>query len=116
MILLDTNVMSELMKLRPDTRVLAWLDEQIQSSVFTSAITRAEIELGIALYYLRENVATRSRKPRSPCSPTVFPLPSCPSMKRPLCITRPWLLTASKSVAPFQLKMRKSPQSLCVAI
>jgi hypothetical protein len=49
MILLDTNVLSELMKARPATQVLAWLDRQPRGDLFTSAITRAEIELGIAL-------------------------------------------------------------------
>jgi predicted nucleic acid-binding protein len=49
MILLDTNVVSELMKARPDENVLGWLDRQPRSDLFTSAITRAEIELGIAL-------------------------------------------------------------------
>lgn len=49
MILLDTNVVSELMKPQPESHVLAWLDRQVGGKVFTSAITRAEIELGIAL-------------------------------------------------------------------
>lgn len=49
MILLDTNVLSELMKAKPEARVIAWLDEQPASTLFISAITRAEIELGIAL-------------------------------------------------------------------
>ena len=49
MILLDTNVLSELMKPNPDASVVAWLDEQLTSTIFISAITRAEIELGIAL-------------------------------------------------------------------
>lgn len=49
MILLDTNVLSELMKAVPEARVVAWLDEQPAATVFVSAITRAEIELGIAL-------------------------------------------------------------------
>lgn len=49
MILLDTNVVSELMKMHPDPRVLSWLDKQSGNDLFTSAITKAEIELGIAL-------------------------------------------------------------------
>ena len=49
-VLLDTNVLSELMRARPDAAVLAWFEQQ-QSGVrfYTSAITRAEIFLGIAL-------------------------------------------------------------------
>lgn len=49
MILLDTNVVSELMKAQPEVRVLAWLDRHPRDRVFTSAITRAEVELGVAL-------------------------------------------------------------------
>ena len=49
MILLDTNVLSELMKSTPETRVLKWIDTFPASKCYISAITKAEIELGIAL-------------------------------------------------------------------
>lgn len=49
MILLDTNVLSELMRPRPHADVLHWVNDQLSSTLFTSAITRAEIELGVAL-------------------------------------------------------------------
>ena len=49
MILLDTNVISELMKANPDPVVKEWVDDQPELGLFISAITRAEIELGIAL-------------------------------------------------------------------
>lgn len=49
MILLDTNVLSELMKPAPEPAVIQWLDAQLDSQVFLPAITKAEIELGIAL-------------------------------------------------------------------
>ena len=49
MILLDTNVLSELMKPAPELIVVQWLDAQLDSQVFLPAITKAEIELGIAL-------------------------------------------------------------------
>lgn len=49
MILLDTNVLSELMKASVSSRVINWLDQQVASNVYISAITRAEIELGICL-------------------------------------------------------------------
>jgi predicted nucleic acid-binding protein len=48
-ILLDTNVLSELMKPAPEPAVMQWLDAQLDSQVFLSAVTKAEIELGIAL-------------------------------------------------------------------
>lgn len=49
MILLDTNVLSELMKPAPEPAVIQWLDAQLDSQIFLPAITKAEIELGIAL-------------------------------------------------------------------
>lgn len=48
-ILLDTNVLSELMRVEPDTGVLAWFERQHAAVLYTTAITRAEILLGIAL-------------------------------------------------------------------
>lgn len=49
MILLDTNVVSELMRVAPDPSVVAWIDGQPQYRLYISALTRAEIELGIAI-------------------------------------------------------------------
>ncbi len=49
MILLDTNVLSELMKSVPDRRVVQWMDAFPASEFFISAVSVAEISLGIAL-------------------------------------------------------------------
>jgi toxin FitB len=48
-ILLDTNFVSEFMRPAPAAEVVVWLDAQAAESVFVSAITRAEIELWLAL-------------------------------------------------------------------
>lgn len=48
MIVLDTNVLSELMRAKPAPEVLAWIDAQPTSQLFISAITVAEILYGIA--------------------------------------------------------------------
>jgi len=48
-ILLDTNVLSELMRPKPSAAVLDWFARQQGATFFVSAITRAEILLGIAL-------------------------------------------------------------------
>lgn len=45
--LLDTNVVSELRKARPDRRVKAWSDAQAADSFFLSSVTLAEIRFGI---------------------------------------------------------------------
>jgi len=46
---LDTNVVSEWMKREPEPAVIAWLDCQPASRLFISAVTRAEIEVGIGI-------------------------------------------------------------------
>jgi toxin FitB len=48
-IVLDTNVLSELMRASGSARVVAWLDAQVASSVFTTSITEAEVFFGVAL-------------------------------------------------------------------
>jgi hypothetical protein len=47
--LLDTNVISELVRARPDPRVLAFIHEADEDRLYLSAITWAEIRRGIAL-------------------------------------------------------------------
>jgi predicted nucleic acid-binding protein len=47
-IVLDTNVLSELARTRPDERVVAWLDSLAEAEVATTAITAAELRYGVA--------------------------------------------------------------------
>lgn len=47
MLVLDTNVISELMKVEPDPAVIAWLDAQASDSVWTSSIAVFEISFGL---------------------------------------------------------------------
>lgn len=49
MLLLDTNVVSEVMRPKPSPGVVAWLAEQHPQHVHLSAITIAEIHFGLAL-------------------------------------------------------------------
>lgn len=49
MIILDTNVLSELMRPTPEGRVLDWIAAQPATSLFTTTITQAEILYGLAL-------------------------------------------------------------------
>ena len=49
MILLDTNILSELMRAAPEAAVEQWLADQPAASVFISAITEAELRYGLAL-------------------------------------------------------------------
>lgn len=49
MILLDTNVLSALMRLEPERRVVQWLDEQPPESVWLPSITVFEVRFGLEL-------------------------------------------------------------------
>jgi len=65
MILLDTNVLSELMNPSPSVTVKSWLDGVRSGDLRICAITRGEIELGIALMprgRRRDRFAASARK------------------------------------------------------
>ncbi|KZS65089.1 twitching motility protein PilT [Mycobacterium kansasii] len=49
MILLDTNVLSALMRDTPDPAVVEWLDNQPAESIWTTSVTVFEIRIGIEL-------------------------------------------------------------------
>lgn len=47
MIILDTNAFSALMRQTPDTRVIAWLDRQPRTSIWTTSVTILEVRFGL---------------------------------------------------------------------
>lgn len=47
MIVLDTNVISEPMRARPDAAVVAWLNEQPDTALFTTSVTVMELRFGL---------------------------------------------------------------------
>ena len=49
MVVLDTNVVSELMRAAPSVEVLAWMDERPSRELFVTAVTEAEVRTGIAI-------------------------------------------------------------------
>jgi len=49
MIVLDTNVVSELMRREPNAAVMRWIGGQPIAGVFTTTLTQAEIFYGLAL-------------------------------------------------------------------
>lgn len=49
MIILDTNVLSALMRQTPDAAVVDWLDRQPADSVWLSSVTVFEVRFGLAL-------------------------------------------------------------------
>lgn len=48
-ILLDTNVLSELLRAQPEPAVLAWFSRQSADDLYVSAVTQAEMLLGVRL-------------------------------------------------------------------
>ncbi len=46
--LIDTNIVSELMRDRPNTAVLAWLDASRQNRLFLSSVSIMELRYGLA--------------------------------------------------------------------
>ncbi len=49
MLVLDTNVVSELMRKRPSPEVLGWMDNHLTDNLFVTSVAEAEIRTGIAI-------------------------------------------------------------------
>jgi len=49
MIILDTNVLSALMHATPDKNVVAWLDRQPRTSIWTTSVTILEVRFGLQI-------------------------------------------------------------------
>jgi toxin FitB len=48
-IILDTNVLSALMRQTPDRHVIEWLDRQPRTSIWTNSVTILEIRFGLQI-------------------------------------------------------------------
>ncbi len=49
MTILDTNVLSALMLQTPDAKVVAWLDRQPRTSIWTTSVTLLEVRFGLQI-------------------------------------------------------------------
>jgi hypothetical protein len=49
MIILDTNVLSALMRQIPDQKVVSWLDQQPRTSIWTTSVTVLEVRFGLQI-------------------------------------------------------------------
>jgi predicted nucleic acid-binding protein len=49
MIVLDTNILSAIMRQEPDAKVVTWLDQQSRTSIWTTSITVLEIRFGLQI-------------------------------------------------------------------
>jgi predicted nucleic acid-binding protein len=57
--LLDTNVVSELRKVKPHGAVLAWLDALSVEQIFLAAVTMGELQTGVELTRRQDAVKAR---------------------------------------------------------
>jgi predicted nucleic acid-binding protein len=64
MIVLDTNVVSEVMRAEPSPSVVSWLNHQDASLLYLTAVTVAEIRYGLRV--LPEGKRRRSLYPFDP--------------------------------------------------
>ena len=62
MIILDTDVLSDLMRDRPDHAVEQWLDHQPRTSIWTTSVTIMEIRFGLAVMPLGRRRAGLQRE------------------------------------------------------
>lgn len=49
MFILDTNILSALMRNEPDTRIIDWLDQQPAESIWTTSVTLFEVHYGLGI-------------------------------------------------------------------
>ena len=49
MVVIDSNVVSELMRAEPSAEVLDWMDDRQPRELYVTAVTEAEVRTGIAL-------------------------------------------------------------------
>ncbi|MGC8518569.1 MAG: type II toxin-antitoxin system VapC family toxin [Steroidobacteraceae bacterium] len=49
MIVIDTNVITELWRIEPNPNVLAWIDAQVVETLYLSTLTVAELRFGLAM-------------------------------------------------------------------
>ena len=89
--LLDTNVISETMRPRPDPRVLEWL-EQRDDDAYLSVVTIGEIEAGNQQALARARQTTTSRSPSAAGSRTRSSRASAAASSRStsLSVLDPW--------------------------
>lgn len=66
MIILDTNIISEMMRTAPSEQVITWIDQQHITELFITTITIAEISYGLNISpkgkhrYLLENIFNKT--------------------------------------------------------
>lgn len=107
MIVLDTNVLSELMRSQPGAAVFAWVAAQPRTALYTTSVNKAEIFYGIAVM---PEGRRRAALAAAAEALTISRAGCCLSTKRRLFIMQisspPAVVKADRS----RLSTRKSPR------
>ena len=101
MIVLDTNVISEVMRPQPSVHVLAWLNQQTSLHLFVTSVSVAEI--GYGLRALVDGQRRRILQNRFEqfiakgflISKMIQPAPKTPSFRQGSRNPEPWMVTCS---------------------
>ena len=111
MILLDTNVLSELMRPAPAGNVVRWIASQPVTGLYTTSVTQAEIFHGIMLLPAAGD-AKHLKLPPKRCLIKTFTDASFPSTAMPHVRTPASPRNAVGRDVPFRISMHKSRRSL----
>ena len=86
MIVLDTNVLSEEMRTAPEPKVHTWLQAQDPATLFTTAVTEAELLYGVAVLpdgKRKTDLATAAQRIMSLFAGRVLPFDSAAAAELP---------------------------------
>jgi predicted nucleic acid-binding protein len=89
MLILDTNVISEEMRISPDPRVHSWLQQQVPANVFTTSISEAELLYGIAALddgHRKDDLSSAARRILSIFSGRILPFDSAAAAVMPIIL------------------------------
>ena len=111
MIILDTNVVSELTRKRPQPEVLAWWNSQTDDDLFVTAITEAELRYGVAIMPAGRRHDGLAQSIETMLG-TLFPAAPCPSTAQPPANMPAYGLDAAQSDVRLPLpivRLRRLP-------
>lgn len=61
MIILDTNVVSALMREPPDSKVIRWVDQQLRTTIWTTSVTVFEVQFGLEIMVAGRRLSSLTR-------------------------------------------------------
>ena len=113
MLVVDTNVISELMKVEPHPQVIAWFDSQTTGSVWTTCVSVFEIRFGLnSLPDVKRKMVLQYALTRSKlCLQKNWSAMYWTSTARPQWVLVKFLRRCTVSVVLWKSAMCKKPES-----